>query len=245
MKPTTALIERVRQVNDTHQHVFLHVAPALAQMKAGQSLLTRASDTWSPYVREQWFPVGAQKNTLIVERPISAAIEPGTTVDVLGVIGKPYRFRRTLRNVLLIAHDTPPTPLLMVIPGLIANHTSVTLLLLGTAVHYGTEHIPAEVEVLKGDAEFNFANRVTTVGWADQVLVVVNPADELANFGRLVGMFGELRAEIAQNYLFGVFQLTLPCGAGACSACMVRLKKGETVLTCTQGPAVDLTEVQF
>lgn len=245
MKPTQALIERVRRINETHQHVYLTVDASLSQMKAGQSLLAHPHAGWSPYLREQWFPVGAQKSTLIVERPADQHYEPGATVDVLGVIGKPYRFRRTLRNVLLIAYETPPTPLLMVIAGLLTNRTSVTLVLLGSAASYGTEHLPPEVEVLKGDAEIRFPNYVTTVGWADQVLAVVNPSDELALFNRVYAWFGEVRAEVPQNYLFGVFQSLLPCGAGACSSCMLRLKNGKNALICMDGPAFDLTEVQF
>jgi hypothetical protein len=56
--------------------------------------------------------------------------------------------------------------------------------------------------------------------------------------------FSELRAEIPSNYLFGVFQPILPCGVGACGACMIKAKGGSP-LVCTQGPAFDLTEVNL
>lgn len=244
MKETQALIERVRSVNDTHQHLDLTVEASLTQIKAGQSLLARTHSTWNPYLREQWWPVNLKKNVLTVERPSSARYEPGQVVSLLGIVGQPFKFRRTLRSVLLMAYDTEPTPLMMILPALLANRVSVTLLLLGSAGTYGTEHLPPEVEVLKGDSDLNWPNRVTTVGWADQVFVAVSQEDEMACFGRIWGLFRELRAEVPANYLFGVFRPALPCGVGACQACMVRMRGG-LPLACTDGPALDLTEVML
>ena len=245
MKETQALIERVRRVNETHQHLDLTVDASLTQLRAGQRVLARTHDTWNPYLREQWWPVSLSKNLLVVERPSHVRYEPGQVVTLLGIVGQPFKFRRTLRSVLLMAYDTEPTPLLMILPSLLANRVSVTLLLLGSAVNYGTQHLPPEVEILKGDADMNWPNRVTTVGWADQVFVAVSQEDELACFGRVWNLFSELRAEIPSNYLFGVFRPPLPCGTGACQACMVRLRGGSLPLACTDGPALDLTEVML
>jgi hypothetical protein len=244
MKETQAIIERISRVNDTHQQLHLAVDASLLHMKAGQSLLARVSERWDPYLREQWWPVIITKHAVIVERLAAERYEPGQVVNLLGVIGQPYRFRRTLRNVLLIAYEAPPTPLLMTIPALLANRVSVTLLLLGNATRYGTQHLPPEVEILQGDSDLNWANRVTTVGWADQVFVTVKREGEINYFQRVWTTFQELRAEIPQSYLFGVFQPMLPCGIGACQACMVRMK-GEPALTCSDGPALDLTQVRF
>jgi NAD(P)H-flavin reductase len=229
MKQTQAIIERVRRVNDTHQHLYLAVDASLSGLLPGQSLLARTTDRWDPYLREQWWPVGIGNNTLVVERPLLQHYEPGQVVDVLGVLGQPYKFRRTLRNVLLMAYDTEPTPLMMPVASLVANRVSVTLLLLGSAAGYGTEYLPAEVEVIQGDSDLNWPNRVTTVGWA-------------ACFGRVWQALRELRAEIPDNFLLGVFRPILPCGVGACSACMVRTRGGVSLI-CADGPALDLTEV--
>lgn len=243
MKETAALIQRVRRVNATHQHIELSVDASLTALKAGQALLYRPDgDGLQPYLRALWFPVALEKEILTVERPLGEKYEPGMLVYLSGLLGKPFRFRRTLRNVLLIAHDTPPTPLLMPVPPLLKSRVSVTLLLLGSAADYGTEHLPPEVEVLKGDADFNWPNRVTTVGWADQVFAAVAPEREWENFARLWQVFRELRAEIPANALFGVFQMPMPCGAGACDACWVKARGGG-VLACMEGPALDLTEL--
>jgi hypothetical protein len=244
MKETQAIIERVRRVNDTHQQLHLAVDASLSGLLPGQTVMARVAERWDPYLREQWWPVGIGNNKLVVERPAHFHYEPGQVVDVLGIVGQPYKFRRTLRNVLFIAYDTEPTALLMPIPSLLANRVSVTMLLLGSATQYGTEHLPPEVEIIQGDHEMNWPNRVTTIGWADQVFVTVPPTDEMGAFRQIWTLFAQLRAEIPESYLFGIFRPVLPCGAGACSACMVRLKEGVNLI-CADGPAVDLTEVRL
>jgi hypothetical protein len=242
MRETDAIIEKVRRVNDTHQHVYLTVDGSLSGLLPGQSVLARMGDSFDPYLREQWFPVGIGDNRLVVERPQAFHYDPGQIVSLLGIVGQPFRFRKTLRNVLLVAYQTEPTPLLMMIPSLLASQAAVTLALLGNAAEYGTSHLPSEVEVLHGDDELKWENRVTTVGWADQVFVTVAQANELMNFRAVWDMFHELRADIPKNHLFGVFHPLLPCGLGACGACLVRLKDSPAPV-CTQGPAFDLTEV--
>ena len=248
MKETQALIERVRRVNETHQQLHVTVEPSLSGLKPGQSVLARLGEAWNPYLREHWWPVGLQKNTLIVERPGGLHYEPGTVVSLIGVIGQPFRFRRTLRSVLLMAYCAEPTPLLLTIPSLLANKVNVTLLLIGT--EYDTHHLAAEVEVIRGDLgdgepqeKINWPNRVTTVGWADQVFVTVSKNDEMNAFREIWSLFSTLRADIPANYLFGVFRPLLPCGVGACSSCSIKLRGSAAVLMCTDGPAVDLTRV--
>lgn len=246
MKETEAIIERVKRVNVGFQHLELAVDDSLLKIKPGQTLLACLDpDSWHPYLREQWWPVAVVENKLLIERPVREHYEPGQIVSVVGLVGQPYRFRRTLRNVLLVAYDTPPTPLLMTIPWLLANRISVTLVLLGSAKAYTTHHLPSEVEIVQGDSTddlLSWPNQVMTVGWADQVFAVAGGDDEFTGFRKLLERFQERRADIPQNYLFGVFQPTIPCGAGACHACMIPLKK-TTPLTCLEGPAFDLTQV--
>lgn len=244
MQQTKALIQRVRRINARYQHVDLGIEEQLSDIKPGQSLLVRQREDWQPYLREQWWPVRISAQTLVIERPGHIRYEPGEFVNVLGPVGSFFRFRRSLRHVLLMAYDTPPTPLLSMIPLLLANQTSITLALMGDARSYQTTHLPPPVEVIHGGADLDWEDRVVTVGLADQVFVVVHPDDEIRRFGDVFRMFLTLRADIPKNYLFGVFQGMLPCGAGACHACMVRLKQG-TVLACLEGPSLDLSQVNL
>jgi hypothetical protein len=252
MRESQAIIERIRRVNEHYHHLDLSVDDWLCTIKPGQSLLARVTDTWDPYLREHWWPVTVGPNRLTVERPAAAHYEPGQVVSVLGMIGEPYRYRKTLRNVLLIAYDTPPTPLLMSILWLLGNKISVTLVLLGSATEYKTEHLPAEVEVIKGKngkaddhkEALNWPNAVLTAGWADQIFVVVARDDEMLRFRRIWDLFGELKADIPKNYLFAIFQPVQPCGVGACQACYVQTQQGLTPV-CVDGPAIDLTLVRL
>jgi hypothetical protein len=244
MQQTKALIQRIRRINARYQHVDLGIEEQLSDIKPGQSLLVRQGDSWQPYLREQWWPVRISAQTLVIERPGHFKYEPGEFVSVLGPVGSFFRFRRSLRHVLLLAYDTPPTPLLAMIPLLLANQTNITLVLLGEAAAYQTAHLPAQVEVVHGGADLDWEERVMTVGLADQVFCVVRPDDELRRFGELWRLFNELRNGITKHYLFGVFQAIQPCGAGACQACMVRLKQG-TALACIDGPTLDLSQVSL
>ncbi len=245
MYDTQVIIQRVRSVNAQVQHVELALPAVLAEMLPGQTLLVRTGSGWDPYLREQWWPVQFSGASALVERPATSVYEPGQTLDVLGPVGEPYRFRRTLRNVLLAAYDTPPTALLPMIPLLLDNQTGVTVILLGSAADYSTTHLPPEVEVVRGGADLNWPDRVMTVGLADQVFAVVHPDDENGRFKQLWDMFQSVRADIPKNYLFGVYRPPLPCGTGACQACMIRLQQGAVALACKDGPALDLAQVKF
>lgn len=245
MRETKAIIERVSRLNAHYQRLHLATEDYLNDIKPGQTVLARLTERWDPYLREQWWPVEVAPNRLVVERPGHIRYEPGQSVSLLGIVGQPYRYRRTLRNVLLLAYDAAPTPLVMSMGWLLSNQIGVTLVLAGTATEYPTQHLPPEIEVQQADETLSWPNRVMTVGWADQVFVVVGQNDEMGYFERIWSLFKELRAEIPKSYLFGVFQPVQPCGIGACQACMTPLRGGESSLICTDGPAVDLTQVNL
>jgi hypothetical protein len=271
MKDTQAIIERVRRINKQYQHLELAVEDSLTRIKPGQSLLVRVApfaaypddDSWHPYLREQWWPVNLQSSKLVIERPADTHYEPGQVVNALGLIGQPFRFRPKLRSVMLIAYDTPPTPLLMTIPWLLGNKIATTLILLGNAVDYDTLHIPHEIEIIRGvkptptvegeepkdpateyDEALQWQNQVLTVGWADQVFVVVAQDNELERFKRVWALFSKLRHDIPRNYIFGAFQPPLACGVGTCWGCPVPLMESKEIgheLVCVRGPAYDLS----
>lgn len=242
MKQTDAVIERIRRVNDQYQHLELAVDESLHRLRPGHTLLVRVEDTWQPYLREHWWPVDTDGKKLVVERPAHFDYTPGQIVDVIAPVGQPFRFRRTLRTVLLMAYDNPPTPLLLTIPWLLNNKVGVTLALLGTARNYGTQHIPPEVEVVHADDDLTWPDQVMTFGWADQLFITVSQEDELEHFSAIFNMIQSNRADITKNYAFGVFQSILPCGMGACHACTLQTRSGLRLI-CTDGPAFDLTQV--
>jgi hypothetical protein len=252
MNESRAIIERIRRINAHYQYLELAIADeAIRKIRPGESLLVRLSDpeadndAWHPYLREQWWPAGlTPTGLLLIERPHSESYSPQQVISVLGPIGQPYRFRKSLRNVLLIAYDTAPTPLTIMIGQLMNNKISVTLVLLGSARNYETQHIPPEVEILRGESGLVWPEQVMTLGWADQIFVVVRQDDELFRFGEVMRRVKELRNDVPANYIFGVFQPWLPCGVGACAACLLRVSD-VLVPACTKGPTFDLTTVQL
>jgi len=251
MNETQAFVERIRRVNRDYQQLELAVDISLTNIRAGQSVLAHRIEkdyeiqNWEPYLRELWFPVDILTgNKIVVERPAKVQYIPGQLFSLLGPVGQPFRFRRSLRNILLVVHNTPPSALLMMLKPLLSNQVSVTMVLMGTAKDYDTQHLPEEIEIIRAEDDLTWPDMVMTLGWADQVFVLVGQGDELSYFRQIMELVRERRNDIPQNYIFGVFQNALPCGVGACYACMLKMND-DTKLQCIDGPAFDLTTVRL
>jgi NAD(P)H-flavin reductase len=249
-KESQALVQRVRLLGRGYQELQLAITETLFEMRPGQCVLARpkalrVERVWHPYLRAAWYPTHLSRKLMTVEVQTRNRFEPGDVIDIVGPVGKPFIYRRTLRNVLLLVYNTPPFPLLMAIPVLLGQKVSVTMVLLGTATDYPTHHLPPEVEIVRGDnpAEpLSWPDQVITIGWADQVFAVVPPSDELAYFEQLYALFQQRRTDVSQGYLNGIFQAVTPCGVGACEACMVKV--GEAYkLACVDGPSFDLSQI--
>ncbi len=251
MRETQAYIERIKRVNRDYQRLELAVDRSLVNLRAGQALLVRRiekdyeTEHWLPYLRELWFPVEAQlSNILVVERPAQAQYAPGQLLSILGPVGQPFRFRRKLRNILLIAYHSPPAALLLMLPALLAKGVSATLILMGGARQYDTGHLPQELEIIQAEDDLTWQDMVMTLGWADQVFALVGPGEDIAHLGEIMRLIQERRNEVPPNYIFGVLQRPTPCGVGACQACMLSLR-GAVKLQCLDGPAFDLTTLRL
>lgn len=243
MRETAAIIERVWRVSPAYQRLELTVEPALAQIQPGQSVLALIGESnWEPYLREQWLPVEHHGSQLIVERPAQQSYKPGQTVNLIGPVGSPFPWSGG-RHLLLIAQDTAPTPLLLLAQHALAQTAEVALVLLGEeAINYPYNALPPAVEVISGNVDNTWVNQDTILEWADQIFVVVHEGFWLDYFSNLFHKVKQVRSKIPLNFLYGVFNLPLPCGTGACMACMVRCKTSNKLI-CTQGPALDLVEV--
>lgn len=251
MNESQAYIERIMRVNRHYQRIELAVDASLTHLHAGQAVLSRRVENdyeielWNPYLRQLWFPVDIPSATsLVIERPTNIQYIPGQIFNLLGPIGQPFRFRRSLRNILFMVYHTPPAPLLLTLKPLLANQVSVTMVLMGTSKDYDTQHLPPEVEIIRAEDNLTWDDMVMTLGWADQVFVLVGQGDELSYFSEVMSLVRERRVDIPENYIFGVFQNVLPCGVGACYACMLKMKEG-TKLQCIDGPAFDLTTLRL
>ncbi len=251
MRESQAYIERIKRVNRDYQRLELAVDRKLSSLRAGQALLVRRMDKdyesehWDPYLRELWFPVDTQaSNILVIEQPAGAQYRPGQLLSIMGPVGKPFRFHQKLRNILLIAYHSTPAALLMMLPPLLDRQVSITLVLMGSAREYETSHLPSEVEIIQAEDNLSWNDMVMTLGWADQVFAAVGHGDEFKYFGDVMQVMRERRNDVPANFIFGVLQRQLPCGVGACHACMLNLQ-GTQKLQCLDGPAFDLTTLRL
>ena len=243
-----AVIERIWQVGGRIQRIELAVDRSLREIRPGQSLLALSGKNWNPYLREQWLPVEVYEGQVVVERTATDNLyqfSPGQVVDLIGPVGESLPWiGGGNKHLLLIALETIPTPLLMLAQEAVAQTAEVAFVMLGSAIEYPFEGIPAAVEVITGEEHDKWDDREATINWADQIFAVVDQALWLDHFSNLFHLVRKIKGKVSTNFMFGVFNLPLPCGTGACTACMIRCKTG-TKLTCKQGPAVDLTEVQL
>ena len=67
MKQTEGIIERIRAVSETHQHLDLAVDESLMNIKPGQFMLARLNDRWDPFLRTVWYPVDVRDSRLVVD----------------------------------------------------------------------------------------------------------------------------------------------------------------------------------
>src|SRR5690606_21407025 len=151
MRETQAIIERVRRISADLQQIDLSTDPSLSQLQPGHSLFAHLLENtqFTPYLREQWFPIAVGAARVVVELPPQQRYHPGQVVSLLTPVGRPIPLRANVQRVLLIAHDTLPTPFILLTQQLIANQVAVTLVLSGTALRYPLELLPPEIEVVQ------------------------------------------------------------------------------------------------
>jgi len=242
MQQTDAVIERVWQVAKGCQRVELIVDQSLDNIQVGQSLLA-LDDAF--YLRRQWLPVARDGRVLTIELPQQTSVTPGQVIDIIAPVGQPYPWvGGANKRLLLIAQETLPTPLLWLAQEAVNQSAEVAMVLLGTASNYPFEGIPPAVEVMVGEDDGTWKDEDSLLTWADQVFMVVHPAFWLDYFTTLFHKMKNTRGHVPVNLLYGVMNIPLPCGTGACNACMVRCKT-KNKLACTDGTALDLTEVQL
>ena len=246
MRESLAVIERVRRIGPNWQHLDLAVESDFAYIQPGQVLLARLGDSWSPYLREQWIPLGFndEEGVLIVERPLAQEYNPGDDVSLLGPVGSPFLLKPAIRNLLLIAFDHPPTRLMSLAIQAIRQNMSVVLVLSGSAQAYPLTNLPTAVEVITTPNETEWINQADTLHWADQIYAVTSPVFCEDYYAALWKVTKDVRRAVPESFLQGIYPLPMPCGTGACLACLVR-RKGADHLACVQGPCFDLSHMNY
>lgn len=243
MQESQVIIERVRRVGGAIQQLDIAVDVPQRTVQAGQVFLARATDSYDPYLREPWVPIRKRGGTVTVERSVTVTYQPGQVVGFLGPVGKPLLLRETARTLLLIAFDSTPAALLMLAEQALNVRVAVALALIGEAQYYPLEALPPEIEILRGE-DATWQGQRDSIRWADQIVAVAPPPQDRAYYLKLRAAAKDARGEIAPGYVLGLFQPPMPCGVGACLACLVRVR-GEDVAACVEGPTFDLALVSL
>lgn len=248
MQEAQAIIERIRRISPTIQRLDVAVHKAHREFSPGQLFLARIAEALDPYLREPWIPLDREGTHIVVERLISQGsgnYAPGQVVNLIGPVGKPIPIAETTRTLLLVAYEASPAALLMAANLTLARGGAVTLVLVGNARGYPIDALPPEIEIVRVDSHETWQDRDKALAWADQVIAVAPPSFDQVVYPRLLSDIRRVRIEPAVNYVLGLFHGPMPCGVGACQACLVRLTGGEEAAACLEGPAFDLLNVGF
>lgn len=245
MLEAQAIIERVRRIAATVQRLDLAVAAPHRTIGPGQLFLARTHDVYAPYLREPWIPVSSNGNHLIIERPANRLYTPGQIVSLIGPVGRPLDPPPSVRNLLLIAYEASPVALLLLATAILNRKGAVAMALIGRAADYPVEALPPEVEVVRAPSEEAWTDRHRMLSWANQVVAVALPHDTATLYTRLVDRIRAVRLELPPDFAFGMFHAPMPCGVGACQACVVTLSDGVDAPACVDGPAFDLSLVKL
>lgn len=221
----------------------------------GQFYLLRTGAAWSPYGRRALFPTLIDPNELgFLLAPSNdpglawlAAQPAGTALDLIGPQGRGFTLHEHQRRILLMAEASAVAPLFALIPPALARQASITLLLharrradllpaaaLPPAVEYYTacdDPLPGQPTTL--DDAF-----VSALNWADG-LYLAGSAEFLRQAKAVVT---EARFAVTSGFAQAVAPVALPCGVGACMACLVDSGRGRH-RACVRGPVFDLGEL--
>ncbi len=220
----------------------------------GQFYLLRTGDAWSPYLRRALFPSSIDPNELgFLIRPSQdpamvwlAAQPAGAELDLIGPLGRGFVADAHQRRILLAADGAAESLLALISPAL-ARQASITLLLharqraellpasaLPPAIEYYTScddpqsGLPAAM-----DDELARA-----LSWADGLYL----AGSTAFLARAKVAVTAARFMVTRGFAQAVAPAPLPCGVGACLACLVDTGRG-LHRACVRGPVFDLGDL--
>ncbi len=231
VQQTTARCTQLELIGD---YVRAHFVSAL-QLAPGQLALARLAGTFDPYLSQPLFPALIAAAGFAVDLAPEAAllrfIFPGSILDVLGPIGAAVPEGPPRSRVLLIA-DANPAPLLPFAARAIEAGGTATLLL---ASRYPLDALRPEIELRIGDLPALLAEFAPA---ADLVFIHTQPNLHQA----LAQCLRDARIFSAAESVRALIAGPLPCGVGACGACVVHTARGWR-LACTEGPFFSLLDL--
>jgi hypothetical protein len=171
----------------------------------------------------------------LLSRPLASSI------NLLGPFGEVYELAAHTRTLLVLStiHSYPAA--LPIVHAMLDHGGRVTLLLKG--VPAGTTEllqqipIPVEVRFVPDDGWLN--HLADPVRWADQLCAVLPNSD----YAPLAHHIRTLRFQLDETFAHVLINSDLPCGVGACLACVITTRDGSNTRACVHGPVLPLARI--
>lgn len=223
--------------------------------RPGQFVMLRCGPSWIPYLRRALYPVDMGENSLalwidsVADEGMAwlSRRKTGDVLDLLGPLGKGFALHAQQRRLLLVAEAAHVAPLLALMQLQLGRQGSVVLLLQAPraaallppgALPPSVEYYTATDDGSAGSADALDGLLASAVPWAD-LLAAAGSASFLRRLQRRIG---EVRPEPYRGFAQAVAPVPLPCGGGACLACLVDTGRGYH-RACQRGPVFDLAEL--
>ncbi|MCB0192269.1 MAG: hypothetical protein KDJ65_10035 [Anaerolineae bacterium] len=222
-------------------------------LQSGQFLLLRCADAFTCYLCRPIFPQPETNHdfTLLI-RPDPdpglawlATRQVNDKLDVIGPFGQGFDLPNGVQNLLLVSDSQDMAPLPALMTQAVAMGLSVTMALGGrrATTLYPVAALPPVVEFQAAtlDGSLGHHGPITDLlpdllRWADRVCAV--GSTHLYQTLRIQAE--QIRFSLPADFAFGlVTDVPLPCGVGACLAC-VRHTQAGLRLACIDGPVFDL-----
>lgn len=236
-------------------------APELATaVRAGQYVLLRCAPpvSYDPLLRRALFVAAADRSGGTVsllyvpdERGLTwlAAQPAGAQLDLFGPLGTPFALDQSASNLLLLGAGPALAALLLLAGEAVERGMNVTLVAGATAAEWLPPPflLPPAVEYAGGvvaaadlpPLPASQPGSPPPLTWADQLAAALPEAALPA----LVGLVQRERLRWQRGFAQVALAGPLPCGMGACQACLVTTRHGLRT-RCKDGPVFELRELR-
>ncbi len=231
-----------------------HAPPAThASSQTEPRLTTHNLETFVPYLRRPLFPTRIERDgtgwrvSFHLEDSadeghawLASRIE-GEEVDLLGHFGNGFELQTQTRSLLLAADATSAPTLFPLMESMLDRGGRVTLLLRDDTGEVGTllSDLPFAAEARVENVSTFGDALADMVRWADQLCLAL----PLRDYAQVSALVRRVRLRPTPRFAQALVRTPLPCGVGACLACIVPLAKGRHTRACVHGPVFDLFEV--
>jgi len=243
---------------------FVRVALSVPEIARGLSPGRFVLADLGSYLRTPLFPASLDTpwleaegfEVLVPPDHPAAALQTGTSVDLIGPLGRGFAVNAEARRLLLVA-DTMHLPVLLPLsfqqqvegrsPSTGSGRGVALLLSAPTAAElYPVRLLPPALEVHVVTADGSAGHQGSAldlfpdlVRWADCACIASDPA----TYPALAEIVREVRLRPGRGFAQALVVPPMACGVGACQGCAVPAARGPR-LACADGPVFDLLELR-